>query len=269
MFNRGEKRGQVTLFIIIAIIIVILGVLLFLFWDTISLSFGFGLQDPNQFMEKCIKEDLQKNLEIISTQGGYMSPPHYFMYRDDMFSYLIYTNEYYKLGVVQEPFLKKHIEEELFASVQEKAMRCFEELKEKYRKAGYSVNQGDGEARVELLPKRVILEFNYPLTMTKGEERNIFGGSSGKTISVVLHNNIYELIGIASSIINAEAVYGDAETKYYMLYYHDLKVEKKKQSEGTTLYMISDINNGNKFQFATRSLAWPPGYGLAEMLANE
>jgi hypothetical protein len=46
-----------------------------------------------------------------------------------------------------------------------------------------------------------------------------------------------------------------------MNYYHDLKVEKKKQLDGTNIYILTDRNNENKFQFASRSVAWPPGYG--------
>ena len=44
-----------------------------------------------------------------------------------------------------------------------------------------------------------------------------------------------------------------------MNYYRDLKVEKLKQSEGTTVYILTDLNNNKKFQFASRSMAWKPG----------
>jgi hypothetical protein len=47
-----------------------------------------------------------------------------------------------------------------------------------------------------------------------------------------------------------------------MAFYPDVKVEKKKQSDGTKVYIITDRNTGEKLQFATRSLAWPPGYAL-------
>jgi len=56
--------------------------------------------------------------------------------------------------------------------------------------------------------------------------------------------------------------FGDAETTTYMNYYRDLKVEKKKKTDGTTVYIITDRNDGNKFQFASRSIAWPPGYAI-------
>ncbi|MFH1240218.1 MAG: hypothetical protein V1672_03295, partial [Candidatus Diapherotrites archaeon] len=96
--------------------------------------------------------------------------------------------------------------------------------------------------------------FNSSLVLTKEstEKYDLF--------SVVLNNNLYELVSVANSILNWETRYGDSETTNYMTYYHDLKVEKKKQSDGSTIYILTDRNNGNKFQFASRSVAWPPGY---------
>ena len=44
-----------------------------------------------------------------------------------------------------------------------------------------------------------------------------------------------------------------------MNYYHDLKVEKNKQTDGSTIYILTERDTENKFQFASRSVAWPPG----------
>ena len=65
---------------------------------------------------------------------------------------------------------------------------------------------------------------------------------------------------IASSISNWEAKYGDSETMNYMIYYPNLKVEKKKQGDGTTIYIITDKESEDKFMFASRSLVLPAGF---------
>ena len=49
-----------------------------------------------------------------------------------------------------------------------------------------------------------------------------------------------------------------------MTYYHDLKVEKFIEADGSTIYTLTNRDTGNKFMFASRSLAWPPGYDLPE-----
>jgi hypothetical protein len=56
-----------------------------------------------------------------------------------------------------------------------------------------------------------------------------------------------------------EARYGNSETTIYMDYYHNLKVEKSEQTDGSTVYRLTDRKDGSVFQFASRSIAWPPG----------
>jgi hypothetical protein len=57
-----------------------------------------------------------------------------------------------------------------------------------------------------------------------------------------------------------EALHGSVETTTYMTYYKDLKVEKHEQLDGSTIYILTDRNTGNKFQFASRSNAGSPGF---------
>ena len=128
-------------------------------------------------------------------------------------------------------------------------------MRQTYEKKGYAVNLRQGTMGVELLPKRIVVTFNHSLTLTKETSQTY------DSFTVAVHNNLYELISIVNSILNWEARYGDSETTVYMNYYHDLKVEKKKQSDGSTIYILTDRNNGKKFQFASRSVAWPPGFG--------
>ena len=66
--------------------------------------------------------------------------------------------------------------------------------------------------------------------------------------------------------MEGETLFGDIETTYYMSLYPELKVEKLKQTDGSTIYILSERDTQNKFQFASRSVAWPPGYGVASGL---
>jgi len=253
-----NKKGQVTIFIIIAVVIVVLGVLIYMFYPQIQEGLGFVEKNPQAFIQNCIEDKIKESITKLSSQGGSLSPEHYVMYNNEKIEYLCYTNEYYKTCVVQQPMLKKYIESEIQNEIKEEVEMCFDSMEENFQKRGYDVNLRKGAENVELLPKRVVATFNYSLTLTKGETEKY------DSFSVFLNNNLYELISIANSIITWEAKYGDAETTTYMNYYHDLKVEKKKQSDGTTIYIITDRNTENKFQFASRSVAWPPGYGVGE-----
>ena len=250
----GDKQAQITIFIIVALVIVVLGILLYMFYPSIKSNFGFAEENPPVFIQDCIEDKIKETIDTLSLQGGSLSPEHYIMYNNEKIEYLCYSEEYYKTCVMQQPMLKEHIENQ--------AEICFNELVKNYQGRGYEVNLRKGETNVELLPKRVVVSFGNSLTLTKGDSKNY------NSFDVIVNNNLYELVSIVNSILNWEARYGDAETTIYMNYYHDLKVEKKKQSEGSTIYILTDRNTENKFQFASRSVAWPPGYGTSSVMAG-
>ena len=253
----NKKRGQTTIFIIIGIAIVAIGVLIYAFYPQIESTLGLKEQNPSEFIDSCLKDDLTRNVDLLSLQGGSVRPEHYILYNGDKIDYLCYTNEYYRTCVVQQPMLIEHVEKEIKDNIEGKVRECFQELKTSYEESDYVVNMKTGETKIELLPKRIVASFSYSLSLSKGEE-----ASNYEKFSVVINNNLYELLSIAVSIVESEALYGDSETTLYMAYYEDLKVEKKNQVEGSTIYILTDRNTGNKFQFASRSVVWPPGYGV-------
>ena len=90
----SSKRGQVTMFIIIAIVIVVIGVLIYLLWPRIFSTSSFDVKNPERFLQECVQDDLIESIKLISKQGGEIDPSNYYLYMDDKLNYLCYTNEY-------------------------------------------------------------------------------------------------------------------------------------------------------------------------------
>jgi hypothetical protein len=250
---RWNKKGQVTIFIIIAILIVFAAVLLYLFYPQITTTLGSQEETPQTYIQTCMEKEISTAVDTLSLQGGSFNVTNYLMYNDSKVEYLCYTNEYYRPCLLQQPMLKQHIEKEIKTKISNSVNKCFGSLKTDYEKQGYTAELKNGGINVELLPKRVISTFNYTLTTTRGDVEKY------DSFVVILNNNLYELTSIANSILQWESTYGDAEVTAYMTYYHDLKVEKVLRESGEKIYIITDRNTGNKFQFASRSQMWPPG----------
>lgn len=255
-----NKRGQVTIFIIVGIIIVALAVLLYFIFPGIKTTIGGEAKTPAEFLQNCLEPELKDAIETASSQGGYIEPEFYFLKNDEKIAYLCYTNEYYKTCILQQPLLKKSIETEIKNNIKTKADKCLDSLVENYKNKNYNVKLNRGEFNIEILPGEVRAVFNHTLTLTRDSTENY------DSFKVAVNNNLYELLSITNSILDWEATYGDAETTIYMNYYHDLKVEKQKQTDGTTIYILTDRNTLDKFQFASRSVAWPPGYGANKVV---
>lgn len=253
----GDKRGQVTIFIILAIIIVVGAVLAYLFLPGFRATTGFDVENPNAFIQTCMEDNIDSAIERISIQGGSMNPEHTFSYLNTPVEYLCYTNQYYIPCTVQQPLLINHLKSELDESLQSVVTTCFNDLKQSYEDKGYTTQLRQGTLDTEFQIKNILFNFpNYELIVQKGETQNY------DSFSIVVNNNLYELASIANSIVDWESRYGDAETTTYMTYYPDIKVEKKKQGDGTTIYIITNRETRDKFQFASRSVAWPPGYSI-------
>ena len=250
-----SKRGQVTVFIIIALVIVGVVVLIyFLFSDELR-GGGFDSNNPNHVLDDCLGEFADGQADLIASRGGSLNPENYFTFRGGKIRYLCYTREDYHRCLVQEPFLRSRFETELKNAVSEKADQCLDGLEEVFQRKGYETNLEGGDVNVELRPERINVSFDGTLTLTRGEDVRRY-----ENLHVLLNNNVYELLFIANSIVDWEASYGDAEVTVYMTYYRNLKVEKWKQSDGTSVYTLTDRNGGKTFRFASRSIAWPPGY---------
>jgi len=252
-----NKRGQVTIFIIIAIIIIAIAILIYIFYPQLKSLTQPETKNPNVFVQTCLKDEIEDTVEILSLQGGSVDPEHYHAYLGNNIEYLCYTNEDYLPCVVQQPMLKSHIETEIETEIQSSVDACFTDLKQSFEDQGYDVNLIRGETIVELLPERIITTINNELTLTKGNTERY------EEFRVILSSNLYGLVGIVNSIINWEAIYGEADPGTYMDYYHYLKVERKKRDvepdKGTRIYILTNKESGDMFQFATRSIVLPPG----------
>ncbi len=120
-----EKKGQVTIFIIIAIIIVAAGVLVYSFYPQIKSSLGGGIKNPQAFIQECIEDELEETVELVSLQGGDFNPKFFSTFDGIKIKNLCYTAQYCALCSVQEPQLKPYIEREIKENIKDTADACF------------------------------------------------------------------------------------------------------------------------------------------------
>ena len=244
-----NKRGQVTIFIIVAVLIIAAVALVF------TLSPGLRTkitqpENPQEFIQTCLEDTIQEDVELLSLQGGSLEPKPFIMTQGEKIQYICYTPEKFQSCVVQYPFLQSHIQDEIKNDIKDDVDFCFNLLKETYENKNYQVNMKKGDIKVELLPERILTTINTSFTLTKGEDVKKY-----EKFNVIVNNNLYELLGIAKSILEWEIAIGDCDEQAYMNYYHNyLKVEKDRSvGDGTTIYTLTDKNTNDKFKFAVRS----------------
>ncbi|HLC31719.1 MAG TPA: hypothetical protein VJK51_03550 [Candidatus Nanoarchaeia archaeon] len=254
-----NKRGQLTLILIVGIALVAV-LLVFFLYPRIKTTTTSAFT-PTGFLESCLEPAITPALDIVTKQGGSMRPEGFFLYGGEKVQYLCYTSDYYKTCVVQQPFVKNQVEQELTVVMQGKTRECMGKLKEEYESRGYQVSGGTGSSQVAFIPGSMNIEMSAPLSVSKGEEKQNFKGFTVKRTS-----ELYDLLLLSSSIVEYESTLGDSEVTLFMQYYPDLKIEKMKLSDGTKIYTLTNVVTNERFRFASRSLSWPPGYGVDNAL---
>lgn len=259
MKMRG-KRGQVTLFIIVALIVVAVGLIFFL-WikpNFIDSSSG-GLKG----FDGCVEDAVSSSVEKLGNRAGFISPEFSYKYNNYDVGYLCYTNLYYRPCIVQKPFLVNHFEEQLLRDVREEINICYENSIDDLKSRGYDIVSGGIDVDVSLEPKKIMVHINAPTSVLSE------GSLSYQKFDVSLNNPVYDMLMVSTSILQYETRFGDSDIDTFMVYYPDFIIDKLKQGDGTTVYVLQDKNTKTKFQFASRSYAWPPGYGISSGLVRE
>jgi hypothetical protein len=247
MVVMGMKKGQVSVFIIVAIVIVV-AIVVFFLWVRPDLLSGLG---RGLNFEGCVEDAAQQAIDELAPRAGFVNPGFTYPYGEEELTYLCYTNAYYETCTIQVPFLKNVFDEQMEGLIRGKVDACYENSIDDLRSQGYDVVGGAVDYDVLIEPGVVRVEIDAPTSV---------GSQAFSRFNVRVNSPIYEMIMIATSILQLESSLGDSDTDALMLYYPDYIVSKIKRQDGTTVYILEHKELGTKFQFASRSLAWPAGY---------
>src|SRR3989344_685002 len=142
MAVRGVK-GQVTIFVIIAILIVAALIIFFAVSDS-GRKIITGFTDTGNFdvkgsIENCIDENknIESSITAILEQGGSLKPELNYLFEDKNLSYLCYTNEFYDTCVNQQPLLIQHVEKEIYSAINGEVENCIKSTNEELTKRSY------------------------------------------------------------------------------------------------------------------------------------
>ncbi|MFA4952964.1 MAG: hypothetical protein WC584_01970 [Candidatus Pacearchaeota archaeon] len=251
-----KNKAQITIFVIIAIIIVAVIALFFLFRSGLIPGIG-GTEEKNPRIafQDCLEDKILETTDLISKQGGYINPILYRELDGEKISYLCYNQNYYLSCINQEPMLIQHIKEEIKNNIDAKVRNCFDQFKTSLEKTGYNVDANYRDFSVQLVPEKVIVDIDAEITTTRNEQT-----SSQKDFVIIFPSRIYELAVVVQEITSQEARFCNFEQLGYMLLYPQFNIDKFRTGEGDTIYTIEDRKTKEKFKFAVRSCVIPPGF---------
>jgi hypothetical protein len=252
--NGIYKRGQVTIFIILALIIVVSIILLFLLIRKPQLQIE-DIENPQVYIDSCVSEFTEEAINVLSEQGGDIAPEGSTMFRGKNITYLCYNANFYEPCIMQRPDLITHIEDEITYDIEPKIDNCFNALKEKLESKNYNIEMGNMQLQTELQSGKVVINIDRDFKMTKREETRSFDNFKS-----IIANPIKDLAEVAMEIANQEAKYCNFDILGYMIFYPEYNLDKFRPGDGDVIYYLRHIQTNKRFVLAIRSCALPPGF---------
>jgi len=256
--KKRSKKGQLAIWIIVAVLIVAAVLLFFLLRGNIKIPvLTPSMPDPQAYIEKCVKDSSQQAIDIMMPQGGYINPGNYKLYDDNKVAYLCYNINYYYPCINQQPMYLDFLEKEIKSYIESKVKDCFYTLKQEYQDRNYIVDEGTLSLDVQLNPKQVEVSIDKKFDISKNEESRKYD-----KFKVKFPSPLYDLAVVAQEITSQEAKFCYFEYLGYSLLYPFVSIEKKQvgsEETATKIYIIKDKITGKGLLIAIRSCAMPGG----------
>lgn len=251
--NLRSKSGQVTIFVILALVIVAGVVAFFVLTGKIGFS-NEAVENPSMFIEKCVGDSLENSVQEVLLNGGRIFPENYKLYQGEKYNYLCYQQNFYLPCTNTHPMLVSISGAEIKENVREKFVGCFDELKNELEDSGYEINFdeiSDDDWKVEILPKKVSVVVEKKIEISSEDSSFVL-----KDFSVDVISPLYEFENIAREIVNQESQYCNFEYNGFMLLYPEYNL-KRILYDDSRIYKITERSSGLDFKFAVRGCVIP------------
>jgi len=242
---KKEKKAQVTVFIIIAILIIGLIGLFFVFKEKLGLiGINTKVEPVYNFVQDCIKKIGENALERIGEQGGYFFIPNNNPSIDSRIPYYIHNKNIYSPK-------KEDIENSLSGFVYEELSFCILNFKD-FRDE-FEIEHNLKNVKTEIIKNKVRFNLEYPISVTK--EDNTYQLEEFEVEIPVRLKTIYDT---TYKIIDEQRTHFDSiclSCLYDLGKENEVHVDMLDYGKDTTIFTIIDdksqLNNESyEFNFA-------------------
>ncbi|MCX8159072.1 MAG: hypothetical protein N3D20_02170 [Candidatus Pacearchaeota archaeon] len=252
--NKMGKRGQIAIYVIIAVIIVV-GFLVFLFMRERFVPVPSVEVDLKSGIEKCVRDSVNEATDIMLPQGGFIEPKNYKLFNKTKITYLCENAGNYKPCINQHPMLINEINNEILIYAEPKIENCINNLIFALKRKNYEIKSEKTNISISMTKGKIIVDVEKKIIASKGETKISFD-----KFLIEITNPAYDLINVAIEIVNNEAKYCSFEYTGYMMMYPEIDIRLYVTSDSVKLYSLKDISSGKKMNFAVRGCVIPVGF---------
>ena len=160
---RNSKKAQITTFIIIGVVLlIIVGLIYFLRPVPEEIIVPPEAQPVKLFIDECLEGVSNTGIRLIARQGGYFVKDDALNFEEGTIAYGYASKESVLVSITE-------IEEQLARYTAATLRECID--LEVFEEQGYSFKESEISAKAEILDNKVLFEIRYPLEITLGDSR--------------------------------------------------------------------------------------------------
>tara|TARA_Y100000034_G_scaffold2830_1_gene3470 strand:+ start:37 stop:792 length:756 start_codon:yes stop_codon:yes gene_type:complete len=250
-----DKKGQIAIFVILAIVLVVSIGLFFAINRGVPILERSEEFNPETFIDKCIKNGVRNIVEVVLSRGGIAHPTDYKIYNNTNVAYICKNINYYYPCVTQYPRYLQKLETELGVALKEKMEGCFLSFEENLESRGYQYSGSDITTEIKLKPEIIEAKVYRDFQFSKGDLIRKFD-----LFHSLVRSPAYELGLIANEIASQEARFCHFSHEGFMLLYPRFDIRKFTFTDSSEIYIIKDRKTGIGMNIAIRGCAIPAGF---------
>ncbi len=244
-----KKRGQITAFVIMGLVLAISVALLYyvinqqqrtIMTSQVEEQFDATIQldfvEP--YVQECMRQVAKKAVRSIAYSGGTFDPVEYINHNNSKVNLLCIDQ--FQPSCVNTMLVRQSIKKDLEIAMGREIQNCLDFSI--FEKKGYEITEGSTKIDVNIGERAVIIKMDHPVTFIR-QNREV----SFETFSASLDIPLGEVYDLAVNILNSEIDQGYFDQDEFMLAHPDFRIEKFRPYP----YIIYSVKKaGLEFRFA-------------------
>lgn len=247
------KKGQVTLFVILGIILVGAISAFFFFYKPDINLFRSSTSDPASFLTSCIEDSIKlSEKEFFDSDTMTLNTTLLYNHNRQIMPFLCYSSEFYQPCIPQNPLFIESIRRNMENKASRELSRCILTLKEDFEKRGYNFQYSSFNLELIFNEHDISYDFDTEISISKGEEVVLISNRDGLYYSV-----LPKLVRTAQTIVNYETTFCEFNPMTWQAFNRDVAIQRFRAGDQTKVYFLK--SGDHEIKFAIRTCVMPAG----------
>lgn len=249
------KRGQLTLFVIIGIVLVAALVFIFTFLNPELNIFKQKTSFPVEYISSCIEDSIKEyEKEFFKSPSLLNSGSLSYKYNSQTMPFLCYSTEFYYPCVPQNPLFIETIRRNMENQVSRELSRCILTLKEDYERKGYLFDQSDFILSLTFNELDIFYDAKMSIKISRGDDIILISNREGS-----VSTSLPKFLRTAETIVSHESSLCEFNIMLWQSSNREIVITRDRSGDQTKIYTLGVRDSDKEIKFAIRTCVLPAG----------